>query len=351
MTQTRHRTAAAIASALLVLLAAEAAQAQQMHPAPSAPEVRQRALDWAAARGLDEAPRRRKIVPLWDDPEAVQSPRAILDTLVTTFAVVDAGTQAFLEACAGGDSLSIPAEPPLLADGGDTFYRANVSLFFGRYLAQRRMYDEALSNLKRVDPRDVVDPATYFFYKAVCEHQLLRKTEALATLDELLKNTEGVPVSYSTVASLMQYDLKELNDQSLGEVARKMKDSERRLDLGRGGQRVQKVQSEIIATLDEIIKKIEQQQSSASMSNNESNGQGGGNQSNAPAGDSRIKGEVAPGEVDPRELEQKGGWGALNPQEKTDAKNIINQKFPNHYREAVEEYFKKLANRRPAPGK
>ena len=38
-----------------------------------------------------------------------------------------------------------------------------------------------------------------------------------------------------------------------------MQDSERRLDLGRGGQRVQKVQEEIVESLNEIIKKLEQQ--------------------------------------------------------------------------------------------
>ena len=38
-----------------------------------------------------------------------------------------------------------------------------------------------------------------------------------------------------------------------------MKDVERRLELGRGGQRVQKQEDEIVVALDAIIEKLEQQ--------------------------------------------------------------------------------------------
>jgi hypothetical protein len=81
----------------------------------------------------------------------------------------------------------------------------------------------------------------------------------LATLDKLLKNTENVPVSYASVAGLMQYELQSLQEDTLDEVARMMRDVERRLDLGRGGQKVQKREYEVIAKLDEIIEKLESQ--------------------------------------------------------------------------------------------
>ncbi len=121
------------------------------------------------------------------------------------------------------------------------------------------MYDEALAVFAQIDPARVVDPATCLFYEAVCQQQLLKKTEGLETLDKLLHRTEGVAESYARVAALMQDELQSLDDQTLDGVSRKMQDSERRLDLGRGGQRVQKVQEEIVESLTELIKKMEQQ--------------------------------------------------------------------------------------------
>ena len=209
------------------------------------------------------------------------------------------------------------------------------------------MYEEALEIFRELDPAAVVDPASCLFFRAVCEHQLLRKSAGLATIDKLLSGTERVPESYAGLAKLMQHDLQELQDESLSTVSRKMKDSERRLDLGRGGQKVQKVQDEIVAALDDLIKKAQQQQGGGG---GEGSGQNNTNQSNGPAADSTLKGATAPGEVDPKEFKKQGGWGALPPRDETRAKNLINQEFPAHYRQAVEQYFKKLANRRaPAP--
>jgi hypothetical protein len=121
------------------------------------------------------------------------------------------------------------------------------------------MYDEALELLGALETKTVVDPAGLLYFKAVCEHQLLKKAEGLATIRTLLENTTSVPLRYKTTAELMQHDLQALKKDSLAEISRKMKDVERRLGLGRGGQRVQKEEDEIVASLDAIIEKLEQQ--------------------------------------------------------------------------------------------
>ena len=58
-----------------------------------------------------------------------------------------------------------------------------------------------------------------------------------------------------------------------------------------------------------------------------------------------MKGATAPGEVDKKDIGNKAGWGSLAPKKAAEAKNVINRNFPSHYREAIEQYFKKLANR------
>ncbi len=86
-----------------------------------------------------------------------------------------------------------------------------------------------------------------------------------------------------------------------------MSDVERRLDLGRGGKKVQDKEKEIIEGLEKIIKKLEQQ----GQGQGDGDGQGGGNNPDKPADDSRVKGQTAPGTVDPKKLSKNGGWGSL----------------------------------------
>ena len=213
-----------------------------------------------------------------------------------------------------------------------------------RFLSRARRTHAVGGSLHQVavDPKQVVDPASYFFQRAICEHQLLKKSDALKSLGKLLNDTQNVPARYTAVATLMRHDLEQLREASLGEVAKKMADVERRLQLGRGGEKTQKVEEEIIESLDEIIKKIEQQQSSGGGGG----GQGGNqNESGGPANDSSVKGAKAPGEVDKKDIGNKAGWGTLPPKRAAEAKNVINRNFPSHYREAIEQYFKKLANR------
>ncbi|MCC7424045.1 MAG: hypothetical protein IT428_27590, partial [Planctomycetaceae bacterium] len=83
----------------------------------------------------------------------------------------------------------------------------------------------------------------------------------------------------------------------------------------------------------------------------DSDGNSKSNQSSNAANDSRVKGATGKGDVDQKALGQKGNWGSLNDKQQAQAKNLIGRKFPAHYRQAVEEYFKKLANRPAGAGK
>lgn len=314
--------------------------------APSPELVRTRTLEWVAQHGLADPARLADIGKLWAWPAEPPSPEGLFELTIQSFTLADDATRDFVVACGLKEAPLLPPEAKLLEqEGQGPFYAANMTLFYGRYLAHRQMFEEALEVLGKAPLAEVVDPANLLFFKAVCQHHLLLKTEGLETIEQLLKNTEGVPVRYSTVASLMQYDLEALRDQSLDEVARKMIDVERRLELGRTGEKVQKKEDEIIVTLDELIKKIEEQQ-----------GGGGGaggqaNRSNSPANDSVIKGSTAPGKVDPKKLKNTAEWGDLPPKARAKAKDQISREFPAHYRDAIDEYTKKAANRPASSGK
>ena len=59
--------------------------------------------------------------------------------------------------------------------------------------------------------------------------------------------------------------------------------------------------------------------------------------------DSNPGGGKGPGNVDPKRLGSKSGWGNLPPKERQEALQQISKELPAHYREVIEEYFRKLA--------
>ena len=184
---------------------------------------------------------------------------------------------------------------------------------------------------------DVVAPAELLFYQGVTYHRLLNKEEGLKVINQLLDGAEASPRRYVAVAYLMQADLSALEEETLDHIARRMEDVERRLDLGRAGPKVRKVEDGVIESLDKMIKKIEDEQ------NKQSQSQSNSLQSSRPAQDSMPMGGKAPGNVAKRDIGHKSGWGNLPPKEREEALQQMGRDFPPHYRDAIEEYFRKLA--------
>ena len=142
-----------------------------------------------------------------------------------------------------------------------------ASAAYGKALVSRKVYEEALEALSAVRPDDVVDPAAYFFHKAVAAHALMQRKEADDTINRLLDDVADAPERYKMVAALMHFDMLTWQDKDLGWIARKMDVIQRRLDLTRGGKKTQQMQKEVLVRLDELIKEKENQQK-----NNSGNG-------------------------------------------------------------------------------
>lgn len=333
----------AFAFALLTVHLSSVCAAAVVHSPPKSDEVKNRVLACLMELNATEA-QRDQVAATWMGVEESVSPDKLLELVVQSFASVDPDVMKLLQDCnAPSASLSAPNINTLKPSVRNPFFLANLNLFYGRCLAERRLFDEAWDVLKSIDVQDVVDPSSLFFFRAVAAQGMLELKPALEAIDELLTNTERVPVRYSATASLMQADLQGLQEKSLGELARLMSDSERRLDLGRAGEKVQGVQERIIANLDEIIKKVEQQQGGGGGGGGDQGGQN--NNPGGAADDSQVKGSEAPGEVDKKRFENKGSWGNLPEKDLTKAKNDLNKNFPSNYEQAIEKYTKKLANR------
>jgi Transposase DDE domain len=150
--------------------------------------------------------------------------------------------------------------PDLLRDAKKPlFYRANLTLAYAKALSNRRVYEEALDALNNVKAEQVVDPASYLFHKAVSEHALTDRLAANTTIIRLLDDVADAPERYKMVSALMVYDMLGWQEKDLGWVSRKMDNIERRLELARGGPTTQKMQKQVVARLDEMIKELENQ--------------------------------------------------------------------------------------------
>ena len=276
----------------------------------------------------------------WSEIDAEAEAGAVLAAAVQSLYLASEPTRELIE-LTGRKRFDAAAMQPLLEklDKSGPFVASNVRSWLGRQLATGGSVDEAALLLESVAVEEAIDPAAALFFRAVCEHAALEKEAGLQTIERLLNETERVPTRYRTVARLMRQDLEDLAENDMAEIAHDMKNVERRLQQGRSGEKTQEQEQRIIERLDQKIEKMQQQLQAM---------QGQGNPGDAPenpADESRIGGSTAPGEVDEREIGRRAGWGNLPDKERTEAKNLINRQFPSHYRQAVEEYLKRLAER------
>jgi hypothetical protein len=331
--------AAALAASCSLLLAASPARAQSPAPAwqpPRANEVKTEALAWLDATKADTAVR-AKADAIWKGLSPAASEDDLLVRLARTFALANPNAAKLVAMCSEPRSqLMIPAQP-WLRDGGEPPLLANnLRLFFARWLVEQSLFDEALEQLSGLAPGDVVAPASLLFHQSVVYHALLNKESGLKSIDVLLQGAEASPRRYVALAQLMQDDLKGLEEDTLDHVVRRMDDIRRRLDLGRAGPKVRKVEKGVIETLDKLIKKLEEEQQ-------QSEGAPDSIQSTSPAQQSRLAGGQGAGEVTKKNIGSKDGWGDLPPKEREEAMQQIGRDFPAHYRDAIEQYFRRLA--------
>jgi hypothetical protein len=284
------------------------------------------------------ADRQTEIRDLWRTT-ADNADGDILDRLAQCLAKADDRVTTLIEFCAGerkqGQSLPefawlADSETPLLI-------RNNMRVYLARWLVDQGYYDEAVSWTDGLDTDDVVAPDALLFYRAIAYHQLVEPTKSDSALAQLMQRQENLPTRYQKLADLMRHDLSGLQDDSLDHISRRMSDIRRRLAQGRPGERVQGVEKGVIESLDKLIKKAEDQAQQAQAA------AAAQAQPSTPMQDSKIAELKGPGKVEHRDIGRGAGWGNLNDKDREKALQEIGREFPSHYREVIEEYFRRLA--------
>jgi tetratricopeptide (TPR) repeat protein len=311
-------------------------------PAPEA--ARSQALDWLKGVGKTDAATTKAFDHIWTGE------RPLLDKVAATLALANPDADQLLKEARDPDAPAPTSVPNLIKDQKlPLFFRANLGLAYAKALTNRKVYDEALEAFKSVRGEDVVDPAAYFFHRAVTEHALMLRSEADDSIDRLLIDVVDAPVRYKMVGVLMHYDMAAWQDKDLDWIARKMGVIKDRLDLTRGGPKTRAMQREVLVKLDEMIKELENK-CSGCCSGNGGNCPGGnrgpanGNRPSNPAGDFNLpKGITGKGEIDMKKFKEYADvWGKLPERERAKAMTDLTRGMPAKYRDAIEAYFKQL---------
>jgi hypothetical protein len=316
----------------------------------SAETARAQARAWLRTAVNNDAAKMQAFDAIWAD-----SARTITERVGDTFALGHAGAARLLRDARDAATPAPTEIPSLFKDEKlSPFFRANLALAYSRILSNRRVHEEALATLRLFKAEQVVDPSGFLFHQAVCEHALLSKQDAGKTIGRLLQDALDSPERYKTVGMLMLLDMQTWKDKDLGAVARKMDNIQRRLDLARGGPETQKLQKEVIARLDELIKELE------NKAQNKQPGEGGGsgppqpgsgppsgNNPSAPATESGLVPGNGTGRVDPVVLRRMAeGWGKMNERERAQALQQVEdltRGLSLAHQEAIRDYFRRLA--------
>jgi len=333
--------AISVASIGLVVLADDELARRATWSIPTTAEVKARLDDYLATKKIDEA-KKQEIEALWPDDAQALDGVELLQRLTASLAVVEPKAAEVVTACRQSNALlTAPKFAGLTDEDLPPLVRDNLRLLVGHWMAQHDLVDESLEILKDLGSDNVADPATLLFYQAMGQHRLLKKEECLAAVSKLLEREAELPRRYVTLARLMEADIKPLKEDSLDEIARLMDDIRRRLALARAGKVVRDEEDAVIAKLEKMIDELEQQRQM--QQKQKQAGSKSGKRPNQPMQDSQRADLKGAGEVDPKNIGKRDGWGNLPPKERQEVLQQIGRELPAHFRETIEEYFKRLA--------
>jgi len=263
---------------------------------------------------------------------------APLGSLDQALAAAQGKSRAFTEAwtaAANGDWSDQRSVENVLLLAAASPKPGDVRLAVARELIRRKRADDGWELLKALRPSEVSDPAALHFHRGGVLQTLGRHDDAVKEF-LALEALPNVPERYAATAKALRIELANLKRESLPGVARDMREIRRRLEISRPDQRTQDLNKDVIGRLDKMIDDLQKQANAAKRKN--------GGKPSKPAEESRPIQEKTTGEVaDGRRFSNVGKWGDLPDKERAKALQDLTRDFPAHYRDAVEEYFKKLS--------
>ena len=256
-----------------------------------------------------------------------------------------------------GDENADAAIPTLkkLSDGNDPYLAAEAKFYLARTHIMKEDFEQALPVLDELVGEKYagkfLSAGESLFLKGIAQARLLKRSEAQASLTKFLEENPNAPERLIVGAKHQLLELEYTDEGSIVDVQDRMDYSRRRLTLERSDEPTQTEQGKIIAMLDKLIEEAEQKEcdcrgggnGSGSGKGSKPGGKGGQNpaggaeQSTAPVGESKV------GSLDRVNRGKMGDqWGGLRDKQREEVLSALKAKFPNRYKQLVEQYYKSL---------
>ena len=289
---------------------------------------------------------------------AQASPDARADALIESLNVIYPEFKQAQIQLAGPQAPQAMTTLTALAGSDDPYLAAHARFFAARTLAMDERYERALPMLEKLTADELAhtqESGEAMFLKGVAQVELLQRENALQTLKDFAKNYPFESERMVIGALHMIDELSYLQEGTLSDVTDRMDYSRRRLALTESGSRTQDEQENIVAMLDTLIEQAEQQeQQQQGSGSGQGQGQGGqpGN-GGAPSGNQQPNNPASHSAATPGEARmgalhrvnrgsEDDDWGAARDREREEVLNAIKARYPERYKELVEQYYRSL---------
>ena len=242
-----------------------------------------------------------------------------------------------------------------LADAPDAYLAANAAVYEIKALVAADDVETAEQRISQLTARpsrltEYTDAAAEVHYlKAHCELGNLEYAQAIRSLAEFLDGFPQAPQRLSLSAQQMLAELLLRQPGTLGQVTDLMDYAARRLANADAGPRMRQRQQQVIDVLDALIEDARQrEQNSGGGSGGSSTASGSQSdpaQASTPMQDSQLPpGSPGPGDAPRKSVALPGkAWGAMKPAQRERIIQHLKDRFPDRYRQLVEQYYRQLA--------
>ena len=253
-----------------------------------------------------------------------------------------------------GDENAAEAIPTLqkLAASSDPYLAAEATFYLARAHVMREDFEQALPVLTELTSDKhaphLLAAGEALFLQGTAQARLLKRKDAEQSLTRFVEEYPHAPERLVVGAKHQLLELQYIDEGSIVDVQDRMDYSRRRLSLERSDDPTQTEQNNIIVMLEKLIKEAEEKECNCRGSGSGSGkGKSGGKGGQAPAGgadqSSAPQGESKVGSLDKINRGKMGDqWGGLRDKKREEVLSALKAKFPDRYKELVEQYYKSL---------
>ena len=229
----------------------------------------------------------------------------------------------------------------------DTYLKAYATYRYGVAQMNRERYEAAAAAFVAVlnqYGRYVGCDIDSAFYLVICHGQTREKEKAIVAANAFLEDYPDAPERYRKAMEQIRNELVQEWESPLYDLAGRMNHVARKIEGGETGKATQDEQTEIVGIIEELIRRAKENEGGGDQNNGGGSPRGNQQPSNPADKSSPPGGASRTGDLRPKPKRKPGDqWGDMRDKERDEVLQALKEKFPDRYRELLEQYHKALA--------